>query len=226
MHMLTVILTFLLLPFVADDALAQAGDRLYLDAVLEQTSKSKAVYYRELAGREGDLYLARTYTLNGELKAEGTYADEKLLVEHGQFIFYHANGKLESRGAYHMGLKTGVWLRYDRWGRDLAEKVYDHEPLDNILYTRAETMPSYPGGEKEMVHYLRKEVVGEERVRRSVTASFVVEKDGTLTEVKVLEGMGEPFDSKLVHALESTQWEAGAQKGVPVRVQMRVPVDF
>ena len=60
-----------------------------------------------------------------------------------------------------MGHKSGVWLRFDQWGRPLAEKVYDPEPLMNIVYTRAETMPAYPGGEKELVKVLREQTMND-----------------------------------------------------------------
>ena len=208
---------------------AQSGDRIYLNAVLEETSKSKATYYREPAGVQGDHYLGRTYSMDGVLKCEGSYVDEALRIEDGVFTFYHTNGKVESTGRYVKGLKTGVWLRYDKWGRDLAEKVYDPEPLKDILYTRAEVMPEYPGGERAMIEFLRTRVQDPDGVRMKgrATASFVVEKDGSLTEVKVTDGMGDPFDERMVDALEgSPKWRPGLDQGRPVRVQMRVPVKF
>jgi hypothetical protein len=155
--------------------------------------------------------------------------DGSLRVEDGVFTFYHPNGKVESTGRYVKGLKTGVWLRYDKWGRDLAEKVYDPEPLKDILYTRAEVMPEYPGGDRAMMEYLRTRVQDPDGVRMKgrATACFVVEKDGSLTEVKVTDGMGEPFDERMVDALEgSPKWRPGMDQGRPVRVQMRVPVKF
>ncbi|MCB0809482.1 MAG: energy transducer TonB [Flavobacteriales bacterium] len=208
---------------------AQGGDRIYLNAVLEETSKGKASYYRELTGREDGHFMARTYAMDGSLKCEGSYADKALRIEDGVFTFYHPNGKVESTGRYMMGLKTGIWLRYDKWGRDLAEKVYDPEPLKDILYTRAEVMPEYPGGEHAMVEYLRGRVQDTDGVRMKgkATASFVVEKDGTVTQVQLDEGMGEPFDERMVDALEgSPKWSPGTDQGRPVRVQMRVPVKF
>ena len=229
--MQTILLLVSLWPAVlaSGEAMAQADERVYLDAVLEVTSKSKATYYREFVERRADLYFARTYRMDGQVKAEGTYRDARLMLEHGDFVFYHDNGKVESRGSYEKGVKSGVWQRFDKWGHQLAEKVYDPQLLAEILYTRAENMPVYPGGEKEMVLYLRSKVQGPggDRVKGKATASFVVERDGSLTDVKVVEGMGDPYDQHLVDALEgSPPWEPGREKGRIVRVQMRVPVDF
>jgi antitoxin component YwqK of YwqJK toxin-antitoxin module len=55
----------------------------------------------------------------------------------GPFVFYHANGKVESKGFVRNGNKSGLWERFDVWGGALAEKVYDPEPAgEHHLHTR------------------------------------------------------------------------------------------
>ena len=202
----------------------------YLSAVLASTAKKKASYYRVNEGRDGERFVGKTYSMDGKLKAEGRYLDEGLNVEHGPFVFFHANGKVESKGDYEKGNKAGVWLRFDQDGRSLAEKVYDPEPLANIIYSRAQTMPQYAdGGDRAFVKYVKEKAGPTEgkRMKGAVTTSFVVEKNGELTDVKVVEGAGEPHDSRVVDAVKSTSpWVPGADKGQPVRVQMKVPVQF
>ncbi|MEZ4806634.1 MAG: TonB family protein [Flavobacteriales bacterium] len=208
----------------------QGAEPQYLSAVLSNTSKKNATYYRIAEGMDGDRYIGRTYTIDGKLKAEGRYADAELSIEDGEFTFYHKNGELESKGVYIMGFKSGVWERHDQWGRPLAEKVYDPEPLANIVYTRAQTMPKYRGGDdKELVHYIKERVVptNGRKARGSVTASFIVEKNGELSDVKVVAGKSSDIDHQVVQAIRSTSpWEPGADKGQPVRVQVRLPVQF
>jgi periplasmic protein TonB len=64
-------------------------------------------------------------------------------------------------------------------------------------------------------------------VKGSVMASFVVEKNGELSDVKVIEGQDKAVDEQVVDVIKSTSpWTPGVDKGVPVRVQMRVPVQF
>lgn len=222
----------LVLSLTGAAAYAQAGDpksaKVYLSGVLEPSSKGKASYYLQPEGMDGGLYIGKIYTMDGKLKAEGRFRDAALTVEEGPFIFYHVNGKVESQGDYAMGNKTGVWLRFDPWGNALAEKVYDPEPLANILYTRAESMPSIPGGEKALVRSIKEKVdpTGKE-VKGDAVASFVVEKDGQLTDVKVIDGVNPVVDEQMVDMIKSTApWTPGIDKGLPVRVQMRVPVQF
>lgn len=211
-----------LLLFLSTTVLTTASaQRIWLDQVLQPTSKGKAAFYKEPSGEANAHYKAKIYTLDGVLKAEGEYFDPELRIEDGHFTFYHPDGKVESTGDYAMGNKTGVWQRYDKWGQELAEKVYDAKPLENIVYSMAQTMPRYPGGEQAMVKYL-KDKCG--KAVSGATASFVVEKDGTVSSVKVL-GADEGDAASIAQALVSApRWEAGSNEGLPVRVQMRVPI--
>lgn len=230
LHRLYILLSISLgsLTFVS----AQGPDegKQYLNEVLAMTAKKSARYYRVNEGKAGELYIGRTYTIDGKLKAEGHYSDAALRIPHGTFTFFHPNGKVESRGTYANGNKSGVWERFDVWGGALAEKVYDPEPLANIIYTRAQTMPEYlGGGEKAFVKYVKEKVtpISGDRLKGEVTASFVVEKNGELTDVKVIDGKDVVFDGQVVDAVRSTSpWQPGADQGRPVRVQMRVPVQF
>lgn len=225
------LLAILLAPLTSLSSSAQGGDdRQYLSEVLAPVARKKAQFYREVAGKDGELFIGKTYTMEGKLKAEGTYHDGAMRQPHGFFTFYHANGRVESKGEYINGNKAGIWLRYDAWGEPLAEKVYNPEPLANIIYTRVHTMPRYPGGDdKDLVRYVRDKVesASARRVKGTYMSSFVVEKDGSLTEVKVVEGQDEQIGVEVVNAIKSTDpWKPGEDKGQPLRVQMRVPVQF
>jgi len=211
-------------------SVAQTGEPQYLSQVMTGTSRKHAAYYRVAEGMDGDAYIGRTYTMDGKLKAEGRYADPELSIEHGSFVFYHANGEVESRGEYVMGHKAGIWERFDPAGRPLAEKIYNPEPLANIVYTRAQTMPRYHGGdEKALVRYIKSNVTppNGRKLRGEVVTSFIVEKNGSLSNVKVMEGEDPAIDEQVVNAIKATSpWEPGTEKGQTVRVQMRVPVQF
>lgn len=225
LHLSPLFLLALALPFGAQ---AQGEERQYLSEVLASTTRKNAAFYRTVVGEQDGLVLARTFSMEGTLKAEGTFTDKSLQVEHGAFTFYHANGKVESKGQYVMGHKSGVWLRFDQWGRPLAEKVYDPEPLVNIVYTRTETMPAYPGGDKELVKVLRERTLQNgEKAPRNVSATVLVEKSGELSEVKVIDGPDAAFDERLAEAIRSTApWTPGEEKGQPVRVRVKLPVQF
>ena len=224
------LITLLLIAGPCTHAEAQKQERQYLDAFMEATTKKNAVYYRVLTGSGPDGHIARTYQLDGKMKAEGVYADEDLTVENGSFTYYHGNGKVESRGKFEMGLKKGIWERYDKWGRPLAEKVYDPGYLEGILYTRAQTMPAYAnGGEQGLARYVRSRLAAStgKKMKGRLTANVIVEKDGTVSSVKMLESLGPDMTDQVVEAIRTSgPWSPGVERGQPVRVQMKVPVEL
>ena len=194
---------------------------MYLSEGLAPTTKAKAAYCLEPGGSDGKGgYLARILTPGDTLKAQGRYADAGYRIPDGHFVFFHPNGKVESEGEYVNGRKQGLWTRKDKWGTELAEKVYDAAPLENLVYTMAQSMPQYPGGEKAMIRYVR-EKVG--KSNNDVLASFIVEKDGTISGVQVTGAENTGTADQIASAISAApRWEAGKQDGQLVRVQMRV----
>jgi protein TonB len=60
-----------------------------------------------------------------------------------------------------------------------------------------------------------------------VFINFVVEIDGSITDVKVLRGIGGGCDEEAVRVVESMpKWKPGKQRGKPVRVSYNLPVKF
>jgi protein TonB len=93
-------------------------------------------------------------------------------------------------------------------------------------------MPSYPGGIEELLSFIRKSIIYPEIARRAgvegkVLIGFVVERDGSITEIKIIKGIGAGCDEEAVHVLElAGKWIPGKQNGKAVRVSMVMPFDF
>ncbi|MBK9600163.1 MAG: hypothetical protein IPO60_18030 [Flavobacteriales bacterium] len=197
------------------------AQRSYLDEVLEPASKAKAAYYLDPGGKDGQGgFLAHIYTLDGVLKADGRYMDAEYRVADGHFVFYYPNGKVESEGDYQKGRKNGVWQRNDKWGRELAEKVYDAAPLKNLVYTLAQTMPQYPGGDKALVRYVR------DKVGKTQGCDGKLHREGRAIVRRAGGGRGRPRTAdRIARVINSLPpWQVSVQDGQPARVQMRVPL--
>ena len=220
--------TTLLICLSVFEALGQGEERVYLSATLEEAPKAQAAYYKQQAGKDGDKFIGKTFSMDGKLKVEGRYVDPDLRIEDGVFTFYHPNGKIESTGAYAQGWKSGVWQRFDQWGRPLSEKVYDPEVLANVIFTQPDQMPRYPGGDATLQTLVKTQVAEKSatRPRGKLKATFVVEKDGSLSDVKMIQGVGGNIDELAMAAIKDTRWTPGLAKGRPVRVQMTVPLQF
>ena len=93
-------------------------------------------------------------------------------------------------------------------------------------------MPKFPGGEKALMDYVSNNVKYPEEAKNKniagrVFVSFVVEKDGSIGEVKVLRGIGGGCDEEAVRVIKGMpKWKPGIQKGKPVRVSYQIPIYF
>jgi protein TonB len=64
-------------------------------------------------------------------------------------------------------------------------------------------------------------------IEGKVFVEFVVDKDGTLTEVKTVKGIGAGCDEEAVRVIQSApKWKPGKQRGRPVKVRMILPIIF
>ncbi len=75
------------------------------------------------AGADGK-FTVQVTAPDGTLMMEGSYSDPECLVQNGPFTYYYGNGQVSAQGSYAMGIKTGLWLRFDAHGTTLAERVY------------------------------------------------------------------------------------------------------
>ena len=102
----------------------------------------------------------------------------------------------------------------------------------NKIFTSVEQVPEFPGGLDAFARYLSKNirypaVARENNTQGRVIVSFVCEKDGSLTDVKVARGIGDGCDEEAVRVIKaSPHWKPGIQNGRPVRVAYSVPINF
>ena len=117
----------------------------------------------------------------------------------------------------------------------LKEAVAQPEPkpeVENKVFDVVEQMPSFPGGNAALMKYLSENVkypvvAQENGVQGRVVVSFVVEKDGHITDVKVVRSVDPSLDKEAARVVRSMpSWIPGKQNGSAVRVKYNVPVSF
>jgi len=115
-------------------------------------------------------------------------------------------------------------------GNSDVKQVTEEDP--NKIFTAVEQEPGFKGGIEKFYSYLQKNirypaVAKENNVQGKVFLSFVVEKDGSLTDIKVVRSLGSGCDDEAVRVLKgSPRWNPGIQNGRPVRVQYTMPISF
>ena len=117
----------------------------------------------------------------------------------------------------------------------LKEAVAQPEPkpeVENKVFDVVEQMPSFPGGTAALMEFLQNNVkypvvAQENGVQGRVVVSFVVEKDGSITDVKVVRSVDPSLDKEATRVVKSMpNWIPGKQNGAAVRVKYNVPVSF
>ena len=113
-----------------------------------------------------------------------------------------------------------------------VKKTVPYGPDKNGVYQIVEEMPKFPGGENALMDYVAKNVVypkeaQEKGISGRVFVGFIVEKDGSVSEVKVLRGIGGGCDEESIRVVKAMpKWKPGKQDGKPVRVSYQLPIFF
>ena len=99
---------------------------------------------------------------------------------------------------------------------------------DNTIYNAVEVKPDFPGGMTKFYAYFQKNFKGpDEEISGKIQVTFVVEKDGSVTDIKVIRDLGYGTGKEAKRVLEnSPRWKPGIQNGRPVRVQYNLPISL
>jgi len=126
-------------------------------------------------------------------------------------------------------------IRYEvREIKEVKPKVIETAPKKKVssIFIVVEEQPRFPGGNDARIKFLLKNVKYPEEARDlgiqgRVFVTFVVEIDGSITDVKILRGIGGGCDKEAIRVVKSMpKWIPGKQRGVPVRVQFNLPIKF
>jgi protein TonB len=111
--------------------------------------------------------------------------------------------------------------------------VEEEEAIEEeMVFVVVESMPEFPGGDAARIAYLNDNMeypvmARESGIQGRVFVTFVVEKDGSITDVRVLRGIGGGCDEEALRVVKNMpRWMPGKQRNVPVRVQFNMPINF
>ncbi len=108
-------------------------------------------------------------------------------------------------------------------------------PMDadtDQVFQLVEVDPEFPGGMEALTKYLSENIKYPEQAKKDkiqgrVYISFVVEKDGSVADAKVLRGIGGGCDEEALRVVNAMpKWTPGKMRNTPVRVQFNLPVAF
>lgn len=98
-------------------------------------------------------------------------------------------------------------------------------------YDQYKLQPKYPGGIGAFYKYVGKRLKYPGSTRRQgiegkVYVQFVVNENGSVSDVKVAQGLQQDADEEAIRVVQKAAFDPGRQRGVPVKVQMMMPIIF
>jgi len=161
----------------------------------------------------------------------------------GHYVVFSNNYKtIKEEGNVKNGKREGIWKGTSNKGKTTFTEEYadgkfikgtnTDENGHTINYTVKEALPSFKGGESGFGQYLGQSIRYPEASRNRgvqgrVILSFVVERDGSLTGIKILKSVSYDIDAEAIRVIsQSPKWNPGVQHGIPVKVAYTMPINF
>ena len=111
-------------------------------------------------------------------------------------------------------------------------EIEEEEIVEAEIFKVVEEMPEFPGGAAKMMEFIQKNIkyplmARESDIQGRVFVNFVVEPDGSITNVTVMRGIGGGCDEEALRVVQSMpSWKPGKQRGSAVRCSFTVPIIF
>ena len=115
---------------------------------------------------------------------------------------------------------------------EFVPEIEEEEIVEAEIFKVVEEMPEFPGGTAKMMEYIQKNIkypmmARESDIQGRVFVNFVVEPDGSITNVMVMRGIGGGCDEEALRVVQSMpNWKPGKQRGSAVRCSFTVPIIF
>lgn len=113
-----------------------------------------------------------------------------------------------------------------------VEVEEEEEAEEAEIFLVVEQSPGFPGGEIARLKYLGNNInypqmARESGIQGTVYITFVVEPNGSVTNIRILRGIGGGCDEEAVRVIKAMpKWKPGRQRNKPVRVQFNMPIKF
>ena len=195
----------------------------------------------------GKFYSKKSLTKNAKGETELLYEDCNdstgvVLAENGngKWLEFNDDFSKVTEGQVTNGNKSGNWIRkvsdssisvtpFEN-GRERSTAYYYKSAKDN--YAALRKVPSFPGGLEAFGAFISKTILypkdaRELKIQGKTIISFTVEKDGTLTDFKVMQSASESLDNESLRVMKlSPKWIPATVDNKPVQVEFSVPIAY
>ena len=203
----------------------------YLDAQLNVTRDSlKSKFIREVLVSSDTTHNVKINYRTGELMMTGVFKDANLRIENGDFVYYYANGVVESQGRFKNGNKVGTWKRWSYDGSPKPDRQYLDENFKKS--NRTTSSPKFPGGMDSLMVMVNDslrypEEARERLIEGTVYVTFLIDQAGDVRQPEVTEGVHYLLDEEALRFVSTLPtWTPATRNGVAVESSFIMPITF
>lgn len=227
------------------DSITQA-DTIYFEKAQVKSSKERALSYRIISKQKDHYLVTDRYMKTNVYQMVAVCSELDPLHKDGPCTYFYEDGKKRSEGNYSNDKRIGKWTYWYNNGTDSS--VIDFSNNGDYKYIQAANIPlndssvleypevfaEFPGGQKAMSQFIVQHinyptVERKNHIGGMCYLTFIVEKDGTLSDIKILKGVanGPGYDKEALRVIRlMPKWRAGAQFGKLIRVRYNLPIAF
>lgn len=212
-------------------------------------SQKKAYYteeFKELSSAEGATYYSiyednkegtsrTTYLIDGTKRNYDEFSNFKKRILNGISESWYQSGTLELTSFFVKGKQEGALKRYYENGQiKRTENYKSGELIDGkcfdengteITFFPYSTKPEFPGGMSQFYKYIGKNFKIPNSAKGQIKVTFFVEKDGSLKDFKIIEGLNYDMNIEVLRVLfNSPLWIPGKVDGKDARTKYGIPI--
>ncbi|MCR9253787.1 MAG: TonB family protein [bacterium] len=196
--------------------------------------------------------ITENFVFNDQLKKVASHLTVDPSVMVGEYKEFYITGQVRTEGAYQRGNKQVGFKTYHYNGQ-LASEISSNDEgqlmitklnhagivesskpyFDDEIYSEVEEWPYFFGGKEELYKFLGLNVkypyrAASKKIEGKVFVQFIVNHDGTLSDIEVIRGIGEGCDEEAIRVIELTDkmWVPGKHEEKIVKTRMVVPISF
>lgn len=234
--------TTLLTLFALQACLLFSQDTTWYDAQMKKIKNTDNFKYYEILYRDKvDTSQAKEleFYKTGKIKSKTQYSNFTQKKQHGKYKKWDENGQLREVIDYNNGKIHGWVLTYYDNGNAKRIDSFENDEFiqgsclkylggDTTFYEFMENA-EFPG---DLYEYLGKNIIypkyeKNNGIEGKVVVEFIINRDGTISDIKINESGGENFDEAAINVIQSMpNWKAGRRDGEPVRLRYTLPIQF
>ncbi|NRS88310.1 hypothetical protein HNQ02_001224 [Flavobacterium sp. 7E] len=176
-----------------------------------------------------------TYYIDGTKRNSNQFSDIKKGIKNGKSEYWFKSGVKESAEFYVNNKLEGKQTRYYESGQlKRSENYKNNEFIDGKCFDENGTEitffpyfvhPEYPGGLSAFYKHVSRNFKAPNEEKGRIKINFVVEKDGTITDCKIKQGINTAMNAEAIRVLKSSVlWTPGRVDGKDARVKFSIPI--